>query len=74
MASSTAKIDMSALALKNMTLAQFERVQEMMGDGFWENQDEFRIRDEFGTIMVQVMNKGETTILLGIEKDGYAHS
>lgn len=80
MARDHAKIDISLQALRSMTPAQHEALAaNVLGEGMWEAQDEFRIRhhgqmDEPDVIMVQVMKEGQTTIFLGIEWDGYTHS
>lgn len=78
----TAKIDISVKALREMTQAQHEALAtEILTEDKWTAQDEIRIRwdapftkGNAGTIMCQMMCNGNTSILLGIEPDGYVHS
>jgi len=75
MAKNDAKIDINVNSICSMNEAQHESLAaNVLGEGRWENQDEFRIWMDHGTLMVQVMSNGSTTILLGIEQDGYTHS
>jgi hypothetical protein len=76
-----ATVNISVWALREMTPAQHEALAtEVLADGRWDAHDEVRIRwdgfpgDETGTILCQMMSKGNTTIQLGIEPDGYVHS
>lgn len=78
----TAKIDISVKALREMTPAQHEALAtNILSEGKWDAQDEIRIRwdapmnkNKPGTIMCQMMSGGDTTIVIGIEPDGYTHS
>lgn len=75
MASAAAKLVTTPKVFQQMTEEQHASlVTNVLAEGIWEDQDEFDLWMEFGTLMVRVTNAGKTTILLGIEKDGYCHS
>lgn len=75
MAKQDAKVEVSVAVFQKANQHQMEALaNNVFAEGLWENQDEFRVRMDFETVTVQIMNQGRETIFLGIEPDGYTHS